>query len=248
MVTALQNEKHILIGDNSYEFGRILSVFLNEKGFKVVCRRNDTKILKNEIISLKPDVAVICIYNNDCSSINLISEIKASGCHTKIIAVSYCSNNKICRHIIDSGAERCIIMPDSMTSICNMISEVASSSNYIAFEPEIRLFLISKGIPNHLKGFSYLVTAVGLCVTDPRNVSDITGNLYRLLAEIYNTTTIVIERSIRHIASLAHENGSDSRLADCSPDDVIRFDTSLTNYELICLASDTFCKKYQLYR
>lgn len=240
--------KRILIGDNSYTFGRLLSKALTDSGFDVMCRRSDALKLKTEILSCTPDVAVLFVYDEESPVIPLIADISSSGCPTKIIAVTYVSSTAVCRNIIDSGAERCIVMPVAVKTICTVVSEVSCAPRPIAFEPEIISFLVENNIPNHLKGFYYLSTSMGLCITDPEYITDLTKRLYPKLAEIYGTTPLLIERDLRHIALLAHENGSDLRLAGLSSNFSASIDTPLTNYELICIASDAFAQKYKIFR
>lgn len=244
----MNNGKHILIGDNSFEFGRLLSKTLEKRGFNVLCRRNDLNMLKDEIIASSPDCAVICIYGNDDEALKVISEIKKSGCKTGIIAAAYTGSSVLCRNIINSGAERCIQMPTSIKFIISVIYEISCAKFLIAFEPEIVSFLIERNFPSHLNGFYYLATAMGFSIVNPDYLSDVTETLYIKLAEIYNTTPLIIERSIRHVAQLVHDNGSDLRIiADSSLNFSRNSKEPLTNYELICLAADAFSEKYGLF-
>lgn len=243
----MKNGRRVLIGDNSYEFGRILSQFLTESGFEIMCRRNDILQLKSEIISSEPDVAVICVSDDDDPARSLIADIAASDCTTRIVAAVFKLSHELCRDIIDSGADRCVMMPSAMKRIIEIVTELSCAPQAVPFEPEVISFLSEKGLPNHIKGFSFLSTSVGLCVADPDYISDITNKLYKKIAEIYNTTPVIVERSIRHVAILAHENGSDMQLAGPCRSFSAAPDTPLTNYELICIAADAFAEKYGLY-
>lgn len=244
----MKNGRRVLIGDNSYEFGRVLSEFLTESGFEIMCRRNDVLQLKSEIISSEPDVAVICVSDDDDPACALIADIAASDCTTRIIAAVFTLSNELCRDIIGSGADRCVLMPSAMKRIIDIVTELSCAPQAVPFEPEVISFLSEMGLPDHIKGFSFLSTCVGLCVADPEYISDITNKLYKKIAEIYNTTPALVERSIRHVAVLAHENGSDIQLAGVCRKFSDMPDTPLTNYELICMASDAFAEKYGLYR
>ncbi len=243
----MKNGKHILIGDNSYDFGRILSNFLSDNGFEIMCRRNDASLLKNEILSSSPDAAVICVSDEDDPVCTLISDIASSDCPTKILAAVFSASKELCRRLIEIGADKCILMPASMVQILNILNELSCAHRHIPFEPEIISFLTDIGIPAHLKGFSYLSTGTGLCIVHPEYISDITNKLYTELAEIYSTAPLTIERAVRHVAQLAHENGSDIRLAGMSRNFTVT-DSPLTNYELFCAAADAFAEKYSLYR
>ena len=62
-------------------------------------------------------------------------------------------------------------------------------------------------IRSHLKGYSYLITAIVLGKRNPYLLSSMTNLLYSAVAEIYHTTPNAVERNIRSaIESAARHN------------------------------------------
>lgn len=60
----------------------------------------------------------------------------------------------------------------------------------------IRIYLRNLGIPNHIKGYSYIKEAI-VILCNGENLK-ITKELYPILASLFKTNTYCIERSIRH--------------------------------------------------
>ena len=63
------------------------------------------------------------------------------------------------------------------------------------------------GVPAHVKGYSYLRTAIILASEKPDLIYAMTKELYPAIGDIYNTTAQRVERAIRHAIELAWDNG-----------------------------------------
>ena len=58
--------------------------------------------------------------------------------------------------------------------------------------------LLELGVPNHIKGYAYLTTAIGAVVKDPELINVMTKVLYHDVAKAHNTTASRSERAMRH--------------------------------------------------
>lgn len=72
-------------------------------------------------------------------------------------------------------------------------------------ESVIRKLLTELGIPEHILGHGYIVTALMALREDPTLLHEITGRLYPLVGEKHDTTGSRVERAIRHGIELAWE-------------------------------------------
>ena len=63
------------------------------------------------------------------------------------------------------------------------------------------------GMPPHLLGFTYMVTAIKLCLNDPEYLRDITYRLYHDIASQHNTTPSRVERALRHAVEVCFDRG-----------------------------------------
>ena len=67
-------------------------------------------------------------------------------------------------------------------------------------------FVQNLHIRSHLKGYSYLITAIVLGKNNPHLLSSLTQLLYPAVASVYNTTPTAVERNIRTTIDLAAQH------------------------------------------
>ncbi len=64
------------------------------------------------------------------------------------------------------------------------------------------------GIPMHLHGYHYLIDAVQQTIELPEMSSNLSHQLYPLVAQHFHTSASCVERSIRHAINLAWKRGN----------------------------------------
>lgn len=74
-------------------------------------------------------------------------------------------------------------------------------------EAAARAALFELGVPEHIKGYRYLLRALMFAVEDANAVEYVTGYLYPKVAEVFDTTGPRVERAIRHGIELAWDRG-----------------------------------------
>lgn len=67
--------------------------------------------------------------------------------------------------------------------------------------------LLDLGVPAHIKGYRYLVTALSLVIENPDIQEAITKELYPQIAKTHNSTGSRVERAIRHAVECAWDRG-----------------------------------------
>lgn len=67
----------------------------------------------------------------------------------------------------------------------------------VSVERMITEILLDIGIPCHVKGYRYLVTAIGTVLDNPELMNSVVKELYRAVASAHNTTPSRVERAIR---------------------------------------------------
>ena len=70
-------------------------------------------------------------------------------------------------------------------------------------EFDVRRILLDIGVPEHIKGYRYLVRAICLAAQKPELLGAITKGLYSRVADAFGTTKDGAERGIRHAIELA---------------------------------------------
>lgn len=59
-------------------------------------------------------------------------------------------------------------------------------------------YLVNLGVPTEMRGYKYLKAAVMLCLENEEYIYSTTKMLYPEIANQYETTSIAVERDIRH--------------------------------------------------
>ena len=72
---------------------------------------------------------------------------------------------------------------------------------------EVVKFLFKIGLFANLKGFDYILSAVGEVVEDPSCLHSVTKSLYPKIAKNFNTTVCGVERNIRNAIEVAYNKG-----------------------------------------
>ena len=64
------------------------------------------------------------------------------------------------------------------------------------------------GIPSHIKGFTYLRTAICSTYYNPEFIGQITKQLYPEIAKKYKSSSSKVERAIRHAIEVSWNRGN----------------------------------------
>ena len=72
---------------------------------------------------------------------------------------------------------------------------------------QVKLLLNRLGMPSRLKGYQYLVQAVELVSGDMDLMRPVTQRLYPMVAELFQTTAVRVERGIRHAIEATWNRG-----------------------------------------
>lgn len=94
------------------------------------------------------------------------------------------------------------------------------------------------GIPAHIKGYTYLRSAITMTVNDPDIINFVTKSLYPSVAKEFGTSTSRVERAIRHAIEVAWDRGDVDTLNSLFGYTISRQRGKPTNSEFIALISD----------
>jgi len=89
---------------------------------------------------------------------------------------------------------------EAVGSIDNAISALKNASP-VAYGPASYLQYL--GIPQHVRGYRYLIDAVGRVLDDPDALFGITKKMYHDIANAHGSSPSRVERGIRHAIELA---------------------------------------------
>ncbi|MBO5734018.1 MAG: sporulation transcription factor Spo0A, partial [Clostridia bacterium] len=162
-------------------------------------------------------------------------------------------NDKVVQRTFSLGAQYYIMKPCSISDIeqrileaCAVIpvpaSVISASDAPITennLESVITDIIHDIGVPAHIKGYSYLREAIGLCIKDDEFINSITKLLYPTVAKNFSTTSSRVERAIRHAIEVAWNRGREEILTDIFGYTIDTNKGKPTNGEFIAMISDS---------
>lgn len=216
---------NILICGTSRYFS-LLGVRFTEYGMNAEICTDDKNIIIEKLFNSKYNAVIISDIDRYVKKSVIIHEISSLFPETTIAVLAYNSLYEDCSKLIDAGAEKCIIMPQNVTSICDIIINMLNDTHL--YMQEIADFLKFSGFSGRLDGFYYLCAATEIYIRDfPENFSEI----YRLVAERFGTDISIVERSLRYLIKSSYDKGITDKFLD-------NRNSRPSNRELICAVSD----------
>lgn len=85
---------------------------------------------------------------------------------------------------------------------------IAGNKNDMDLQKHVTSIMHEIGIPAHINGYKYLRSAICEAITDSTLLESVTKALYPKVANQFNTTTVRVERSIRHAIEVAWDRGN----------------------------------------
>lgn len=240
----------VLVGDYTKEFGQVCTEILTRHGFAITNTEKDGNELLNRIQSDLPDVVVMDAYMKNLDAIAVMEQVKMLEIkQPKFIVTSAYDNEFIQNEVMKLGASCFILKPFDLNMLANRISRlidftqnsydvIISEKEQDALLAEITKIMQRIGIPVHLKGYRYIREGILLAVNDNSVLDSITKILYPEIAKKFSTTSVRVERSIRHAITAAWDRGDLEVLNSYFGYKISNLGDKPTNSELIAMISD----------
>ncbi len=209
----MQEQKKILIGDDSVDYGITTASALRSYGLYAFTRRKDGNILLHAICEEKPDVVLIDAVMPHMDAIELIKRTKAEAKKfPDFIVTSGYDNPFVERQIMELGAAYYMLKPFDVALLADRILAVlsgpaSSQRNAQSLEVTVTDVIHQLGVPAHIKGYHYLREAILSSIQNPELLESVTKMLYPSVANKFNTTASRVERAIRHAIEIAWDRG-----------------------------------------
>lgn len=136
---------------------------------------------------------------------------------SKTIIISSFINPLDIHKIIDLGIKYFLLEPFSLEDLESTIIELSlmnkkssKTVDLVNYNLDISItnILHNLGVPDHIKGFNYIMEGIKLIYYYPYLAHFITKKLYPEIAKKYYTTDYCVERSIRHAIELSFTRAS----------------------------------------
>lgn len=204
------------------ESDKKLHEFLVEKlaidnNFEVISQTYDGKSCLNDMTILKPDILLMDILLSDLDGLELLEKLreKKDFENLTIIVMTAFTSDPIIKSLVDYKVDYITKKPFNVNFLIKNMESIfrtkEEETNFIAEDCiiydqiycDISNLLIDLGIKQNLDGYNYLKTAIYKSYKQIDLLSSITKSLYPLIASIYDTTAIRVERSMRHAIECA---------------------------------------------
>jgi two-component system response regulator (stage 0 sporulation protein A) len=196
------------------------------------------------IESTQPDVVITELLIPKMDGLTLVEKINNSKIlkkKPKVIVTSTMSSDSIVKESIKMGVSYFIVKPYNAECIISRAKNISYkidefSKTIIDSETIVSDYLIKFGIPGNLKGFGYLVTAITEIIQDESMMYGVTKILYPKIAKRHGSTSVRVEKGIRHAIEVAWERQSEEMRKGYYRYDVISTGKRPTNSEFIAKA------------
>lgn len=178
----------------------------------------------------QPDVAIVDMVMPKLDGFTLIEQIKRDKGIRKeprFILTTSAHNEQIMAAAFRMGVSYFLLKPYDPQMLANRVKQLTGiESAYdicpqvFAEEPQVRMvtepeleaaikdMLHQLGIPAHLRGYRYMVTAIRAAIEDDEMLECVTKLLYPHVAKEHSSTASRVERALRHAIEVAWARGS----------------------------------------
>jgi len=217
----------IIVGDNSAEFGQLCSKLLIDHGFQVKTTAKDGNEVLEQINAELPDVVIIDAYMKNLDAIAVMKRINDADIKKPMVIVTSAYDSAFIQdEVMRLGAAYFILRPFDLNELTKRITDLTGfvqKENILPIVPlqEIELMeqithiLYQIGVPARSKSYEYVREGIRLAVNDPRVMNSITKVLYPSIAEKFSTTSLRVERGIRHAIEVTWLQGDIDALEKC---------------------------------
>lgn len=197
----------------------------------------------------KPNVVILDNVMPQLDGIGVLNHLQSfpSKDRPKIVTVTACPTDEFMSNAYKLGVNYAMsrkIDINEMIDRCRMVvkntpAEAKSEKLSVEdIETMVTDMIHEVGVPAHIKGYSYLRTAIILVLEDRQLIESITKLLYPTVAKRFNTSASRVERAIRHAIEVAWDRGDTDTLNSIFGFTINQSKGKPTNSEFIAMISD----------
>lgn len=246
----------VFIADDNKDFRDCLANYIEkQEDMTVIGTASDGKEAYKQILSEKPDVALIDGIMPNLDGLGVLERLKENNCpsETTCIMLTAVTDEKITQRAFSLGAKYYVAKPFDTEMLINRIRQlkapvmpVIGNVNGVCFTPRTSYDLESRvtailheiGVPAHIRGYNYMREAIIMDINDIDVLNYITKELYPAIAKKCDTTPSRVERAIRHAIEVAWSRGRVDAIDNIFGYTVSGHKGKPTNSEFIALIAD----------
>lgn len=209
----------IMIADDNREFCGLITDYLEAKSsMEVVDCVNDGTKVTAALKECQPDVLLLDLVMPNRDGLEVLEELtNYDGKRPKIIVMSAFGQDHMVAKANKYGVDYYLMKPFSLATLAKRINQIVTVSSTNEFRAEqVRQQLYERlvhylsriGMPPHYKGYRYVIDAILLVIQDKTWLHGVTKRLYPEVGKRYNTSSVQVERAIRHAIEITWEKGN----------------------------------------
>ena len=255
----------VAIADDNQKILDILGEIIStDKELDLVGKAKNGEEMCQIIKDRKPDVVLLDLIMPKMDGLTVMEKVgqdSTVGKRPYFIVITAVGQEKITEDAFNKGANYYVMKPFNNRMLLERIKSVRNLSRNSDrkseenttdnmqktenLESRVTNMLHEIGIPAHIKGYHYLRDAIIMAVNDMDVLNAITKILYPTVAKKYQTTSIRVERAIRHAIEVAWSRGKLDTLDELFGYTVSTGKGKPTNSEFIALIADTIQLEYR---
>jgi len=209
-----------IVEDNA-EFAQMLSEYMgSHPELEVSWVATDGEDALARLMQSRVDVVVLDIIMPYLDGLGVLESMRNMSLKPKIVVLTALGKEETARRSISLGADYYMVKPFDLEILVRRIlqmtnQEAAWPSNGVmqtrravdSREVEVSRLLSWFGLSPHVRGYKYLVDAIGMAIDDPDIRGRVTTELYPGVALHNGTSPQRVERAIRHAIRLIWDKG-----------------------------------------
>ncbi len=186
--------------------------------------------------------------------IKVLEYIQDKNIEKKVIVLTSYNAQDTIRKVSSLGASYYMLKPYKFSDLEMVIRELSKQEfeggefinlYHNNLQVSITKTLHKLGVPSHIKGYQYIQEGIMMVYRNPNIRTGITKKLYPTIADKYNSTTIRVERAIRHAIEVSWNRGDWELMEDIFGHSIDIEKAKPTNSEYIITIADKIRLEYR---
>lgn len=247
----MKTQIKVFVVDNSNEFTKkFKEYFENNNSIEVVNIKNDGEsglqyIIQNES---SIDVIIMDLILPEKDGIEILKELQRRGIQKHIIIVSSCNKDLAMSLLAPFKIDYFMLKPCNLYDLEHRIidnvihpTQELYATKPISHQTQVKVsnVLHDLGVPSQIKGYAYLREAILMLYQSSYLTGGITKHIYPEIADKYHTTTIRVERAIRHAIEISWTRADMNLMNDYFGNSIDKNQSKPTNSEFLFTISDS---------
>lgn len=224
----MKGNRKILIADTGDSFRKSFVERTNqETDLQVVGETRDGEELLCMVREKRPDLIVMESVLEKMDGLEVLDYISSmeKNIRPKVIFLSGFTRGNVAQIAAEKGADYFMAKPCRLNTVFERIRqlteddtdcveefpkkvEIEESAFCGGLETMVTSLMLEIGIPAHIKGYPYLREAILIAVQDMDILNAVTKELYPMVGKQFQTTSVRVERAIRHAIEVAWDRGN----------------------------------------